>query len=200
MRSGLRVAIAILALLATGVGGYLVAKSTTSTTTTTSTSSTTSSTSTTTSTLAVTTCSSSNFHGTVAAGSGAAGTIYTSLALVNNGAPCTMNGYGTLVLRDSSGAVINVTFNQSATYFNGALGSPTNFGAITVSHAASVTMVLAFSDHPGTGQSFCPTISRFSVSLPGDTSGSSVTVRGNGLFAPCSSAPVTYSPFYLTPA
>ncbi len=198
MRSSLRAVIAILALAAVGAGGYLVAKST-STTTTTTTSSAPPTTSTST-TLAVTTCSAANFHGTLAAGSGAAGTIYTTVSVVNNGPTCTMNGYGTLVLHDGAGSVIAVSYVQSATYFNGALGSPLSFGAITVKHAASASLVLSYSNHPGTGQSFCPTVSRFSVSLPGDTSAALVTINGNGLFAPCSSAPVTYSPFYLTAA
>jgi hypothetical protein len=200
VKSGVRVVLAILALMATAAGGYLVAKSTSTSTTTTTSSSSTTSTTTTSTTLATATCSASQFHGTLAAGSGAAGTIFTSVSLINEGPTCTMNGFGTLVLHDGSGAVINVTFNQSSTYFNGALGSPTSFGAITVAHLSSASMALAFSDHPGTGQSFCPAVSRFTVALPGDTSGSAVSVQGNGLFAPCSSAPVTYSPLYLTPA
>ena len=195
MKSGLRVIVAIFALGAMGAGGYLLAKSTTTTTTTTTSSTTTS----TTTTLASTACKSENFTGVLAGGSGAAGTIYTTVTLTNHALACTIDGYGSLQFI-YDGTVKSVPVQRSTTYFNGALGSPQQFGPISVAHLGGATFVLSYSNHPGVGQSDCPIVTGLGISLPGETTVGTISISGLGLFAPCSSAPVTYSPFYLASA
>lgn len=176
---------------------YLTAKSattTTSTSTSTSTTSTTSSTTTTTTATVASCGAASDFTGALVNGQGAAGTVYDTVTLTNNGPTCTMDGWPTVRLADGTTAITATVTESSAEAGTGAPSEPVAFQVAT---GATAQFAISFSDVPVGSESTCPTVADLWVTPPALVAGSYVTVTAGGSFAPCGTPPQLFvSPFY----
>lgn len=173
------------------LAGHTTPTSTTSSTSTTATSTTTSTTSTTTTLTSA--CVASDFTGTFAEGQGAAGTVTSSVTLINQGETCRVDGYPLLTLQGATGSVLEAKqVNQQVVQFpTAAANAPA--APVVVAHGQATDFSLAFTDVP-VGSETCASAVTLSVQF--SAGGSSVPITLAYPIAPCNHGTIWVSPLY----
>lgn len=161
-----------------------------STTTTTTTAPT--STTTTTTTAPTTLCQPSQLQMAVVGGTGAAGTVTTTVGMTNtSSAACTMRGYPGMQLLNSSGAPIPTTVLRGGAQFPSAAANAAP-ALVTLAAGASARFSIQWSDVPVGGETTCPASTKSEVTPPTDTAYGVMTLS----IAPCDHGTVHVSPVY----
>jgi Protein of unknown function (DUF4232) len=191
-------ALAVAALLA-GCSGAPSASSTSTTSTTHrshhSSSTTTTSTTTTSTTApppASTLCQPSQLHLAVVGGTGAAGTLTTTIGMTNtSSSTCTMQGYPGMQLLNAAGAPIPTTVVRGQAHFP----DPTANAApalVSLTAGASARYSMQYSDVPVGGEASCPASTKTEVTPPTDTAFAVMTLS----ITACDNGTVHVSPVY----
>ena len=195
MRRGL-ISIAIFVAFAAifTLSRHLTATTTTSVATTT----TSVSASTTTSATSSTTCTGSAFTGTFNQGQGAAGTVYASITLTKSTAgTCTVNGWPTLTLQDTTGGLLPVSLSLVPSSGNAVqfLVPQANKApaTLTLHQGSTANFSLAYSQVQ-TGATACESAATISVQFSKNQS--SVAVTPAYPITPCNNGKIWVSPFY----
>jgi Protein of unknown function (DUF4232) len=160
-------------------------------------SSTSTSTSSTTSTTAPsspssTLCQPSQLHLAVAGGTGAAGTLTTTVSMTNtSSSTCTMQGYPGMQLLSSSGTPIPTTVVRGQTHFPNpsANAAPS---LVSLATGATARFSMQYSDVPVGGEATCPSSSKAEITPPTDTAFAVMTLS----ITACDNGTVHVSPVY----
>jgi hypothetical protein len=149
-------------------------------------------TSTTTATTAGTTrCATTTLIASVVGGSGAAGTIETTLGLKSTGsAPCVLGGYPGLQLLSSSGASLPTKVIRGGHYTFTSMAPTT----VTLTTGQSVYFNIGYSDVPVDNETSCPTSSSLEVTPP--NSYPHLIVKAS--LAPCGGGTLVVSPVFAS--
>ncbi len=129
---------------------------------------------------------------TVVGGTGAAGTVTTTVGLTNtSSATCTMRGYPGMQLLSSSGAPIPTTVVRGGVQFpnRAADAAP---ALVSLAAGAAARFSIQWTDVPVGGETTCPASARSEVTPPTDTAYGVMTLN----IAPCDHGTVHVSPVY----
>ncbi len=122
-------------------------------------------------------------------GSGAAGTIETTLGLTSTGgAPCVLGGYPGLQLLASSGASLPTKVIRGGHYSFTSMAPTT----VTLTTGQSVYFNIGYSDVPVDNETSCPTSSSLEVTPP--NSYTHLVVKAS--LAPCGGGTLVVSPVF----
>lgn len=160
--------------------------------TTTTTSSSTTTTSTTAPVTSSTFCQPSQLQLAVVGGTGAAGTLTTTVGLTNtSSSTCTMQGYPGMLLLSSSGSAIPTTVIRGEAHFP----NPTANAApslVTLAPGSAARFSMQYSDVPEGGETSCPASTKSEVTPPTDTAFAVMTLD----ITACGNGTVHVSPIY----
>jgi hypothetical protein len=142
-----------------------------------------------TTTAGTTRCATSTLIASVVGGSGAAGTIETTLGLKSTGsAPCVLGGYPGLQLLSSSGAALPTKVIRGGHYTFTSMAPTT----VTLTTGQSVYFNIGYSDVPVDNETSCPTSSSLEVTPP--NSYTHLIVKAS--LAPCGGGTLVVSPVF----
>lgn len=142
-----------------------------------------------TTTAGTTRCATSTLIASVVGGSGAAGTIETTLGLKSTGgAPCVLGGYPGLQLLSSSGTSLPTKVIRGGHYSFTSMAPTT----VTLTTGQSVYFNIGYSDVPVDNETSCPTSSSLEVTPP--NSYTHLVVKAS--LAPCGGGTLVVSPVF----
>lgn len=160
------------------------------------TSSTTSSTTTTTSTSTATAqiCQAGQLRFALGAGTGAAGTITSSVTLTDaSSQTCTLYGYPGMQLLDTRGNPIPTMVVRGQAHFPDAVANA-GPSTVTLTPGAQATFSLQYSDVPVGPETTCPASSKAEITPPTNTAYAVIALD----IAPCDNGRVYVSPVYAS--
>jgi Domain of unknown function (DUF4232) len=135
-------------------------------------------------------CATAALTGSVVGGSGAAGTIETTMALRSTAAvPCTLGGYPGLQMLAASGAALPTIVVRKGSYSFTSMAPAT----VTLAPGQSVYFNIGYSDVPVGSETACPTSASVEVTPP-NAFDHLVTPAALG---PCAGGTLVVSPVFL---
>ncbi len=135
-------------------------------------------------------CATTALTGSVVGGSGAAGTIETTVGLRSTASsPCVLGGYPGLQLLSSSGATLPTKVVRKGSYSFTAMAPTT----ITVPPGGSAYFNIGYSDVPGSGETSCPASGSMEVTPPNAFDHLVVAAT----LSPCGGGTMVVSPVFL---